>query len=78
MSGSNNEWQNFQEYDMRRVSPLKIEIIRRGLYQGDVAQEAHISESRLSRILNGRTKPRDYELKNLAKALGVKRVALQI
>ena len=63
---------------MRRVSPLKIEIIRRGLYQGDVAQEAHMSESRLSRILNGRAQPRDYELKNLAKALGIEREELPV
>lgn len=61
---------------MRKPSKLKLEIFQRGLVQADVAQAAQISETRLSRILNGRVTPTDYELKNLAQALGVKREAL--
>ena len=61
---------------MRRVSPLKIEIVRRGLRQVDVAMAAGMSESRLSRIINRRAEPADFELKNLAKALGVTRKEL--
>lgn len=63
---------------MRKVSPLKLEIVRRGLVQCDVALAAHLSETRLNRILNGRTKPRDYELKNLAQALGMRREELPV
>ena len=55
----------------RRISPLKLEIVSRGLVQSDVAEEAGLSETRLSRILNGRVEPRDYELKNLARAIGI-------
>ena len=61
---------------MRKITPLKLEIIRRGMFQADVAQTARISETRLSRILNGRTEPREHELKDLAKALGVTREML--
>ena len=56
---------------MRKVSPIKLEIVRRGLVQGDVAEAAGLSETRLSRILNGRERMRDFEKKNIAKALGV-------
>ncbi len=56
---------------MRRISPLKLEILRQGKIQADVALTAGLTESRLSRILNGRVKPRDYELKNLRQALGI-------
>jgi transcriptional regulator with XRE-family HTH domain len=58
---------------MRKISPLKVEIIRRGLTQSDVAHDARISESRLSRILNGRVEPQATELRNLRQALGLKR-----
>ena len=63
---------------MKRIHPLKLEIVRRGLNQLDLAEAWHKSASRLNRILICRTKPRDYELKKLAKALDVKREALQI
>jgi transcriptional regulator with XRE-family HTH domain len=56
---------------MRKISQLKVEIVRKGLYQGDVAQEANMSESRLSRILNGRIQPRNCELKKIAQVLGL-------
>ena len=52
---------------MPRITPLKLEIVNRRLIQADLAEKAEMSEYRLSRIVNGRTKPRDYELKNLAK-----------
>ena len=61
---------------MRKVSPLKLEIVRRGLVQADVAKAAHMGESRLSRILNDRVQPADHELSNLAKALGISREEL--
>ena len=54
----------------KRVTTLKVELVKRGLIQGDVAQAAHLSESRLNRILNGRSEPRDYELKAIAKYSG--------
>jgi transcriptional regulator with XRE-family HTH domain len=46
------------------------------LIQADVAVRAGISESRLSRIANGRVEPYDYEIRNLARALGVPRELL--
>ena len=58
---------------MRKVSALRLEIFRRGFIQADLAREADMSESRLSRIVNGRAQPADFEIKNLAKALGVNR-----
>ena len=61
---------------MRRVSPLKLEIVRRGLVQADIAKAAHMGESRLSRILNGRVQPADHELTNIARALGIRRAEL--
>lgn len=62
----------------RKVSPLKLELVRRGMRQVDVAEKAYLSESRLSRILSGRCRPRDYERKNLAAALGVKTEDLEV
>ena len=56
---------------MRKIHPLKLEIIQRGLNQLDIADAAHLSASRLNRILNGRAEPRAYELKNLRRALGL-------
>jgi len=55
-----------------------MEIIRRRLIQADLAELANISEYRLSRIVNGRVKPRDYERRNLARALGVETENLPI
>ena len=56
---------------MRKVSSLKVEIVQQGKIQADVAQAAGLTESRLSRIVNGRVQPREYELKNLRQALGL-------
>jgi transcriptional regulator with XRE-family HTH domain len=63
---------------MARLTALKMEILRRRLVQADLAEDIGVSESRLSRIVNGRVEPRDYELKNLAKALGIEREALPV
>ena len=62
----------------RDVSPLKVEILTRGLVQGDVAKEAGISEHRLSRILHKRTEPREAELLALANVLGIERKELAV
>ena len=66
------------EDKMPRITPLKQEIVKRGLLQADIAEIAELSESRLSRIVNGRVKPREYERKVLAKALGIEREDLPI
>lgn len=58
---------------MRRNTALKLEILRRGLLQADVAHAAGMTESRLSRIVNGRAQLAEYEQKNLAKVLGMDR-----
>ena len=63
---------------MRKVSELKLEIVRRGLCQVDVAQTARISETRLSRIVNGRAEPTEHELNRLARALGLNRDQLAL
>ena len=56
---------------MPKASVLKQLIVASGRVQADVALEAGISESRMSRIANGRVKPRDYERRNIARILGV-------
>ena len=63
---------------MHSITPIKLEIVRRGLVQADVAQAAGISESRLSRIVNGRVQPLDFEVKNLAQALGIRKDELPL
>lgn len=63
---------------MPRITPLKLEIVNRRLIQADLAEAAHMSEYRLSRIVNGRTKPTEYERKNLAQALGMRREELPV
>ena len=63
---------------MGRISRLKVEIVRRGLVQADVAQEAGISESRLSRIINGRVRPFDHEIRNLATVLDMQKDNLPV
>ena len=68
----------YRGQNMRHISPLKIEIFKRGLVQADVAQDAGMSESRLSRILNGRVRPFDYEIKNIARVLGVNKEELSV
>ena len=63
---------------MRRNIRLKWLIYQSGKPQADLAQSAHMTESRLSRIVNGRAKAQDYEIKNLAHALGVDRKELPL
>ena len=63
---------------MRRITPLKLLIFRSGKIQADLAQAAHMTESRLSRIVNNRARPTEYEIKNLAYALRVSRDELPI
>ena len=55
------------------ATELKIELVRRGLVQADVARATQISEAKLSRILNGRALPTEYEIKALAKVLRLHR-----
>ena len=55
----------------RRTSPIKLAIVEQGLIQADVATEAGLGESRLSRIVNGRVQPTDVEISRLAKVLGL-------
>ena len=62
---------------MRKPTPLKLAIVARSYKQADLAQAAGMSESRLSRLVNGRVKPYEYELKHLAKVLGVEKEALR-
>ena len=53
----------------KRSTELKMEFTRLGLVQADVAIETGIGETRLSRILNGRSKIRDHERSKLAEVL---------
>lgn len=63
---------------MPRITDLKRLIVDRRLIQADLAQSAHMTESRLSRIVNGRAKAQDYEIKNLAQALGLEQKELPL
>ena len=56
---------------MPRFTPLKELLYTRRIVQADLAEDAGISESRLSRIVNGRAQPYDYEKKNLARVLRI-------
>ena len=59
------------EGKMNKPSPLKQEIIRQGRIQADVALEAGISESRMSRIVNRRVTIQEHERRHLARVLGL-------
>ena len=56
---------------MNKPSPLKQEIVRQGRIQADVALEAGISESRMSRIVNRRVTIQEHERRQLARVLGI-------
>ena len=56
---------------MNRPSPLKQEIVQQGRVQADVALEAGISESRMSRIVNRRVAMQEHERRHLARVLGI-------
>ena len=56
---------------MNKPSPLKQEIVRQGRVQAEVALEAGISESRMSRIVNRRVAIQEHERRHLARVLGI-------
>jgi|AP95_1055475.scaffolds.fasta_scaffold942360_1 DNA-binding Xre family transcriptional regulator len=63
---------------MPRITTLKRLIVDRRIIQADLAADAFMNETRLSRIVNKRVRPTDFEIKNLAAALGVSRQELPI
>ena len=62
----------------KRVSDLKLELVKRRLSQLDIAEAADINAVRFNRILNRRAEPREFELKNIARALGIPRDELPV
>ena len=56
---------------MRKMLRAKSLLHERNMLQADLARVMEISETRLSRILNGRDRPRETELARLAAELGV-------
>ena len=56
---------------MRKMLRAKSLLYERNILQADLARVMEISETRLSRILNGRDRPRETELTRLAAELGV-------
>ena len=56
---------------MRKMLRAKSLLYERNMLQADLARVIEMSETRLSRILNGRDRPRETELARLAAELGV-------
>ena len=56
---------------MRKMLRAKSLLYERNMLQADLARVMGMSETRLSRILNGRDRPRETELARLAAELGV-------
>ena len=56
---------------MRKMLRAKSLLYERNMLQADLARVMEISETRLSRMLNGRDRPRETELARLAAELGV-------
>ena len=56
---------------MRKMLRAKSLLYERNIIQADLARTMGMSETRLSRILNGRDRPREAELARLAAELGV-------
>ena len=56
---------------MRKMLRAKSLLYERNILQADLARVMCISETRLSRTLNGRDRPRETELARLAAELGV-------
>ena len=56
---------------MRKMLRAKSLLYERNILQADLARVMEISETRLSRILNVRERPRGTELARLAAELGV-------
>ena len=54
---------------MPRLTELKKHIVLSRIYQADLAAALGVGESRMSRIVNGRTAPTDREIALLAKEL---------
>jgi transcriptional regulator with XRE-family HTH domain len=49
---------------------LKVHILRKFQSQGNFCQAIGLSESRLSRLIHGRTLPNPAEVQRIAEALG--------
>ena len=56
---------------MRKMLRAKSLLYERNILQADLARTMGISETRLSRILNGRDQPREAEIARLSVELGV-------
>ena len=56
---------------MRKMLRAKSLLYERNMLQADLARVMEMTETRLSRILNGRDRPRETELARLAAELGV-------
>jgi transcriptional regulator with XRE-family HTH domain len=56
---------------MQKVSRLKVALVESRRFAYDVAREVGVSETRLSRIVNGRILPTPDEAARLARALGI-------
>ena len=59
------------ESRMRKILESMVELILRGISQADMAERVGLSESRMSRILNGRVETREYEIKAIRRVLGL-------
>ena len=56
---------------MRKMLRAKSLLYERNILQADLARVMEISETRLSRILNGRDRPRETELARLADEIDI-------
>jgi transcriptional regulator with XRE-family HTH domain len=56
---------------MRPATPFKLELIRLGIAQVDLAKMTGIAESRVSRLVNGHRRPTRKELSRLNVAMGM-------
>ncbi len=55
--------------EMPKNLALKIAILKSGRLQVEVAEDADLHESRLSKIVNGHSEPSDAERKAIARVL---------
>lgn len=56
---------------MKKISTLKLALVSSGRHAYEIAREAGMSETRLSRIANGRTEPSLDEVQRIADVLGL-------
>ena len=63
--------QSMRSRNLRKKLRAKSLLYERNMLQADLARVMEISETRLSKILNGRDRPRETELARLAAELGV-------